>query len=258
MSHSFDIVIPVGPCDLDMLNCMIQSTKKNVLGYRNIYLVSYDPNIQVDSCITVSETIFPFQKTTIAQYLGENERNGWYLQQLLKLYAGFVIKDILNDYLVIDLDTIFVRKTKFFNEEGMPLYNFGTENHMEYFRHMARMDSSLFRKAPYSGICHHMMFQKHILEEMFARIESQHKEPFFQTFLKCVDSKHILYSGASEYELYFQYLHIYHADKFRIRQLTWVDNAQIIDENMDYVCYHYYNRSAWKEGIASKFIQGQC
>ena len=41
------------------------------------------------------------------------DRIGWYLQQLLKFYAGFVIPDILQRYLIIDCDTHFLKPTKF-------------------------------------------------------------------------------------------------------------------------------------------------
>jgi hypothetical protein len=43
------------------------------------------------------------------QHNKKQNRNGWYLQQLLKLYASFVIKDLLNDYLVIDADVYFLK-----------------------------------------------------------------------------------------------------------------------------------------------------
>jgi len=36
----FDIVIPVGPHDLSIISSTIEYTQKNVIGYRNIYLIS--------------------------------------------------------------------------------------------------------------------------------------------------------------------------------------------------------------------------
>ena len=35
------------------------------------------------------------------QYDGKHNRNGWYLQQLLKLYASFVIEELLDNYFIM-------------------------------------------------------------------------------------------------------------------------------------------------------------
>ena len=111
--YHFDIVIPVGPNDKSVIEEQIKYTKKNIIGYRNIYLICYDPSITIDGCITINENIFPFNIETVAKYHGKLERNGWYLQQLLKLYAGKIIPNILDKYLVIDSDTFFLKPTTF-------------------------------------------------------------------------------------------------------------------------------------------------
>ena len=80
----FDIVIPVGPNDKSIIEQQIKYTKKNIVGYRNIYLICYDPLITIDECITIDESIFPFNIDTVAKHHGKLKRNGWYLQQLLK------------------------------------------------------------------------------------------------------------------------------------------------------------------------------
>ena len=56
----FDIVIPVGPNDKVIIENQLQFTKKNIMGYRNIYLICYDSSIIFDGCITIDEKIFPF------------------------------------------------------------------------------------------------------------------------------------------------------------------------------------------------------
>ena len=242
MDILFDIVIPVGPNDEQVIKKMIINTKKYIIGYRNIYLVAFDPNINFDDCITVNENIFPFNKEIISNYIGDNNRNGWYLQQLIKLYAGFVIDDILNNYLVIDSDTFFLKYTGFFKNK-LPLYNVGTEYHLPYFEHMSKLHPSLIKQVNYSGICHHMMFQKNIIQELFNLIETYHNKQFYIVFLKCINKNEILGSGASEYEIYFNYLHIYHKNKFIIRKLKWKNtNTLINNNNYDYLSYHWYMR----------------
>jgi hypothetical protein len=74
---------------------------------RNIYIVTktscFANTIKyfTDPVIVIDESIFPFADQ-IAIYHGKNSRNGWYLQQLIKLYAGLVVPGILDRYLVID------------------------------------------------------------------------------------------------------------------------------------------------------------
>jgi flavorubredoxin len=78
-NNIFDIVIPVGPNDNDIIYKQIEFTKKNIIGYRNIYLICYDPNIIIDGCITINENIFPFSLETVSNIHGQLSRNGWYL-----------------------------------------------------------------------------------------------------------------------------------------------------------------------------------
>jgi hypothetical protein len=235
----FDIVIPVGPNDINKIENMIQYTKKNIIGFRNIYIISKNET-RINDCIFINENIFPFNINDISNYLGKNERNGWYLQQLLKLYVSFVVKDILNNYLIIDADTFFLKPTFFFKNQ-LPLYNTGVEFHLPYFEHMRNLHPSLIKQNNKSGICHHMMFQKNILEELFNMIESYHNNEFWKCFLNVVNKNEILGSGASEYEIYFNYLHIYHKNKFIIRDLNWTNTSSIPEEsNYDYISSHWY------------------
>jgi len=240
----FDIVIPVGPNDTIKINETIQYNKQNVIGYRNIYLIVFDPTLSFEKCITINENIFPFSKSTIENYLGETPRIGWYFQQLLKLYAGSVIQGILDNYLVIDADTTFLKPTTFF-ENQRPLYNTSDEYHDPYFKHMERLHPSLKKCHSTSGICHHMMFQQSKLLDLFHLVESQHSSmPFYCVFLKSVDLNERFGAGASEYEIYFTYLHLYHSTTFDIRHLLWWQNTCSVSFDStisySYISKHWY------------------
>lgn len=242
----FDIVIPVGPVDVGIISRQIQFTKKNIIGHRNIYLICHDPSITIEGCITINENIFPFCIEDVSKINNviKPERVGWYLQQLLKLYAGIVIPNILEKYLVVDSDTFFLKPTTFI-EDDMCLYNYGVEYHRPYFEHMKRLDRSLKKTDnEKSGICHHMIFETIYIKELMNKIENTHNREFYHVFLEKVDNSCVT-AGASEYEIYFNYMLSNNFDKIKVRKLNWTNTNKLdIDNNddYDYISYHWYMR----------------
>lgn len=247
----FDLVICVGPNDNDILEHMLVFNKKNIIGYRNIYLVCSNPRINIEGTITIDEKMYPFQMSDLIKKFDKNTRNGWYLQQLLKFYAGSVIPDILPNYLIVDCDTHFLRPVKFITDEGKYIYTTGTEYHKQYFHHMNRLDASLKKSHPLSGISHHTLFNTEIVNELMKRIEGNfnNKKAFWELYLEAIDLKEYNESGAAENELYFTYMFLYHKDKMIIRQLNWVNVSSYkssYSKKFDFVSIHWYKRRTLK------------
>lgn len=225
---SFDIVIPLGPNEVSRFSQQIEYTKKNVIGYRNIYIVTCNLDIKIDDCIVIDENIFPFKdfiSNYFVEYNGKKNRNGWYFQQLIKLYAGRLIEGILDNYLVIDADVFFLKPISFMQDDK-PIFSTGNEHHIPYFTHMNSLHNSFSKVHTKSGICHHMLFSKKYIDELFAIVEEYHKKPFWQAFITsvCEHKNHNINaadSGASEYELYFNYMVKNHSDNIVIRDLNW-------------------------------------
>jgi hypothetical protein len=241
MNIAFDIVIPVGPNDTDIINRQIEFTKANIVGYRKIYIISCNTGLEIENCSIINESIFPFSIDDVRGY-GFGDRSGWYLQQLLKLYAGFVIPDILERYLVIDSDTLFLKPTTFIDSNGKCLYATGTEYNKHYFTHMEKLSEKYTKVFPdFSGICHHMMFEVRYITEIFEDIRSIHGKEFWKVFLECVDKTSN--SGASEYETYFNYIFKNHEESVKIRHLSWKNCNEILKiSDLDFVSYHFYMR----------------
>jgi len=239
----FDIVINVGLNDKEIIKKQIVYTKKNIIGYRNIYLIVYFENFTLDDCIIVNDNIFPFNINDIEKYLGNNKNNGCVLRQLLKLYAGNVIPNILDKYLVIDADTFFLKETIFINN-NICLYNPGKEYHYEYFDHIKKLHPTLYKvNKDLSGISHHMIFETKYIKSLFKLIENYHKKEFYKVFLENIIIGERFF--CSEYELYFNYMLIYHNDNINIRNLKW-DNTEYNNleyyKNLDYdyISSHHY------------------
>jgi hypothetical protein len=139
---------------------------------------------------------------------------------------------------------------------------------------MKRLHPSFRKMNPmYSGISHHMMFSREYVKEMMQMVEMQMVEmqmvemqmvgglghdassgnmkPFWQIFIECV-KEHLHYptevfeSGASEYEIYFNFMLQYHNDLVRTRILKWdnfgcdfdIDNNN--DGDLDYASIFWY------------------
>ncbi|NBO23927.1 MAG: hypothetical protein EBU93_01615 [Chlamydiae bacterium] len=251
----FDVVICVGKNDVSLLPKVIALIRLNVIGFRKIFLICLDPDcirdIVDDSCVIIDEKIFPF---TIHDMFPENvQRNGWYLQQLLKLYASFVIHDILDNYLVVDCDVFFLQPTSFICQHTAKFfitnsYLSSLLSHPPYFQHMNRLHPSLKSYHSFSGITHHFIFNKQLLIQLFLMVESYHhfSLPFWKLFLNAVDPSLYNFSGASEYEIYFHYLIHFHPDKIILRDLSWMDLPFLSPSDLvkySFVAIHHYNRA---------------
>lgn len=253
-----DVVIPCVEKDLEILDKCLEGIVKYCKNVRNIYIVSSKP--YTDMVEWFDEARFPFSKHDVAVALTKSEsaaaeylankknRCGWYYQQLLKLYAPFVIPGISSNVLVVDADVIFLKPVAFQGPTGAPLFNVMFEYHREYFDHIRRFLPGLTRVLPhYSGISHHMLFQRPILQELFQTVEALHGEELWRAFCKHVAPDQIWLAGASEYEIYFNYvLTKFSEAKVRLLNVQHIALMKEItrcrSEGCDYVACHSYDR----------------
>jgi len=261
-NEPIDVVIPTSAVDQETLSYCIEGVKKNCQNIRRIIVVSRQK--MTNEAEWYDEADYPFSKYDVALYLkrmdpigadrfmkSHNSRLGWYYQQLLKLYAPYVIPGISSNVLIVDSDTVFFRPTEFVNVEGGGNYAVSGEYNLPYFEHMARLLPTL-RKVyhEYSGICHHMLFQKPILDDLFFQVESLHQQEFWKVFCLCVDPEYLREegSGASEYEIYFNFA-FSTTDQVKIRPLHWTNSGDLnlmqnhIKDGYDFVSYHCYMRN---------------
>jgi len=252
INEPIDVVIPCTKKDVPLLELCIQGIRDQCSQIRRVIVLS--PERYTDQAEWYDERDFPFSKQDVAFYLcGEDQekandylqvkdsRIGWYFQQLLKMYVPFVIPGISSNVLMLDADTIFLNPVTFMNESGEGFYNPGTEYNYHYFNHINLLTGNQLKKIfPfYSGISHHMLFQKAFLEDLFYRVETLHQRPFWQVFSLCVQAETLYTSGASEYELYFNFI-FSNSRQPKIRLLRWqnIHNLQHL-ASFRYHGYHY-------------------
>ena len=258
-----DVVIPCIEKDLRSLDLCIAGIKENCKHIRRLIVVSNKKLSKKAEWF--DEKNYPFTKKQVALYLCQKDKKkakklmqekpnwvGWYYQQLLKLYAPFVIPKISSNVLVIDSDTVFLNPVKFMNEANAGIYHPGDEFFESYFIHARKLLPGFNRIFPhYSGIAHHMLFQKCVLKDLFKTVAEVHQQEFWKAFCLCTDSDNLFTQGASEYEIYFNFLFA-RSSKPTIRQLKhhnvytdapFIFNVQSYQaEGYDFASFHMIQR----------------
>lgn len=255
-----DVVIVTHPKDKATLDLCIEGIRENCSAVRRVIVVSSEK--LTDQCEWFDEKQFPFSIEDVALAIGRGDKStsekyfkshcrspGWYFQQLAKLYSPYVIPGISTNVLALDSDTIFLNEVAFLNESGGGLFCFSKKKaKRRYLAHAERLVPGYKRIHPevYS-ICHHMLFQKPILDDLFKTVEDYHGTPFWNAFCRCVDLEAKL---ASEYEIYYNFA-LNHTDQVELRELKWTNSAkldQLADfqrQGYHYVSFHTYMRE-WK------------
>jgi hypothetical protein len=256
-SHDpIDVVIPCHKKDAAQLDRAIAAVRANVVGVRRIIVVSAEPFTYKAEWF--DEALFPFNKRDISLEICKSKkiahkelrkkgsRISWLYQQFLKLYAPFCIPDISSNVLIVDADVVFLRPVTFVQDNGAGLYAVGEENWIAYFLHAKKVLPGLKRLyKDYSGIVHHMLFQREVLEDLFNLIRAKHhREPWkvMARFIEMDKHKAIINSAMSEYEIYFNFVFA-RTDQVKMRHLKWCNSAEHsfqkhADEDYDYVAVH--------------------
>ena len=87
---------------------------------------------------------------------------------------------------------------------------------------------------------------KKYLKKLFSLVERYHRNEFWKVFLEKVTD--ITGSGASEYEIYFNYMLWYHRNEIIVRKLNWINtsinNLKIYELNKKYnfISLHWHLR----------------
>lgn len=229
-----DVVIPCVRKDLETLEISIEGIRKNGKNVRRIIVVSKES--LTASAEWFDESLFPFTKEEMSfeifhgdaiaarEYLASpKNRLGWMYQQMLKLYAPFVIPGISSNVLVLDADVIFLNPVEFLSPIHGPYFAVGREYMLPYFEHAARLLPGLHRvNIQQSGVAHHMLLQRQILEDLFALINEHHNTDAWRAFCRCVDLEEIFKSPFSEYEIYFNFVML-RTSQGVVRNLRWMD-----------------------------------
>lgn len=253
-----DVVIPCAKKDVETLDFCIDGIKRNGKNIRRVIVVSSRPFSY--NAEWFDEALFPFSKLDVMTCIFSNNHDkaldfiknrtgttGWIYQQLLKLYAPLVIPDISPNVLVLDADTIFLNPVEFTNEQGDALFNTRKARMKGYFAHIAKLlpDMKLY-SLEHSGVTHHMLFQRPVIEHLFDTLSSIHDCEPWEAIVSCVGRPRK--RCMSEYEIYFNFY--YNATgQMLLRPLKWKNTGALKDmyrfgnEGFHYISCHTYLRN---------------
>ena len=172
-----DIVICVAYKNCFFLKKNILFINKN-LSPDNIYVIINRSNFSLlegiadnvkplDENKLVDGLNFSAVRNVLKAHLGIN-LVGWYFQQFLKM--GFALTSFAKeDYLVWDADTVPLNHLAFKDNPGHYLFMPKTEHHEPYFSTIDKLFDAP-KKADYSFISEHMIFNVKIMRELIAKI----------------------------------------------------------------------------------------
>lgn len=265
-SHRLDAVVVTSAKANDVLfKYSIESAMKHLIGVNTYYVISpnsesfrlkYESAWTNDKVRFIDENIFPFNKNILTKFFVEqnlisqnetqqlainafNSRVGWYLQQLIKLYAGDILD--LNDYVILDSDIIWYQDRILLyqhpgNTSKLPMYNyaFSNQNFGPYKGSSDLLLNLKSNKNEPSGIVHHIVIVKEVMIAMKKVIETRYEEfTMWQAIIiaiskEFVTRKKISRGGCafSEYYTYFLYAQRKYPETVHRNQLLWANGPK--------------------------------
>lgn len=146
-------------------------------------------------------------------------RAGWYFQQFLKL--GVSALDVVSEnYLVVDADTIFLKKIPLLENDVRYCFNKSVEHHAPYFENYLHFMKEQANRE-FSFISQYMLFNKRMVREMLSKMERNFNNADAWHWLIAKNLKGDGASLFSEYETYGHYMKNHHPEVCSYLDLPW-------------------------------------
>ena len=180
--NKVDLVYPCHSKDTEVLQLCIKYARKNVKNLNNIYVVSKTK--LTDDAIWINEESFSFTYQDMINKIGNHHRTGWYYAGWLHLLSIIYIPNILDNVLICDSDTIFLKPTEFVDIDGNSLFSVSPSDGTPlYYEHMFKLVPGLTPQYNMSGICHHILINKEIMKHMIEYVEKIHNKKFHDAWI---------------------------------------------------------------------------
>mmetsp|Transcript_95054 Transcript_95054/g.268474 ORF Transcript_95054/g.268474 Transcript_95054/m.268474 type:complete len:322 (-) Transcript_95054:86-1051(-) len=224
MAAPMDCVIPAHEKDFEVLEHTVASIRRCCPEIRRIIVISSKAwdgvGAEAAEFLCEADDCWPFR---FADFDGCGCSPGWLFQQMLKFYAPSVVPGIALNVLVCDADVIWLADQPitfltpsrasvgcgepdiaayyctFSAETCPPIRSIVDLHRYDDFVPTVLPGLSKLRPGSETAVCHHAVFQHHVLDELFKQVEESAGQPFWVAFR---DAARACQGRASEYELY--------------------------------------------------------
>lgn len=214
LEKSFELVYVATKKDFDTLKMSLKWATKSLSNYNVTKVRVIVPDHQTDECKEVLNNlqlkhleVIP-ETSLINNQLIETlnstfaERGTWVLQQLLKVQA--VSSSKASAVLIVDADTIILRKRAWFDHDGRQLLTPSIEYHKPYYFFLNKIFGTPVNPR-YTFISHHMVMQPNLLRTFLQKANFLDINNFVKYIIDNAD-RHEKSAVCLEYELYGQNL----------------------------------------------------
>jgi hypothetical protein len=157
-----------------------------------------------------------------------NKRYGWVLQQVLSL--KYVLQSSSNGILLLDADTMVLRKVGWLDSKGKQKLMVGCAYHRPYHELLSKLINSDINPNT-THVTHHMMIQPNLLREMFQKYKLKDVSNLIEELILLAD-KNLDSPLSVDYELYAQALLLLYPEKAELVKFSNVSIPRIeIDKN---------------------------
>lgn len=206
-SYPIEVVIPVIDKDADVLPEVVDSIRENILHpVMQIYFITNKNSTKVaeiakqKGCVVVDEEgLLGFAPKEVDYKVNGKNYAGWLYQQFLKM--AWCYRSKTENYLLLDADTIFLKKVSFENK-GKFLLETSLEKHSLYAKMIERIGLPYVSKL--SFVCHHMMVNSRWMKQMLEEISMKNQMVWHQAIIQKIDRSEP--AGFSEYDTYGNYV----------------------------------------------------
>lgn len=212
MNPQFDIFIPCAEKDFYKLPFMVDAIKKNIIGFKEIFICL--PNIPIgftykniisETVWVVDSVVFPVNRSPW------NHRPNWQYQMCLKLF-----QQVTSDwFLTIDSDTIINRPLKLWDDNGKPIWYYGWDQDNKPYHDFNRKMIGVDKVAPFSFIGDMCFMNRDIINEIVIAAGCNDNKAFIDKAQKITTPDCYMAEG----ELYGSFCYVNHPDMYAWKKL---------------------------------------
>ncbi len=196
------VLVPAAEKDSDLLRLCLAGVREHLSRQNHeVWVVAPESEVLRKVCEEAGVK-HVLEDTVLPVPARELKTRGWVVQQLIKMNACRHVPT--EDYLVLDADTVFLRKQVFFRG-GRTVLRYADQYELLYERSLTMIlgDRPRF---PVSFVTHHMVMNRGIVESLLRQTGERLGAEWWDGLVRVIDANSISPISFSEFDLYGNYV----------------------------------------------------